>query len=104
MRYNNDSPTYRIYHSSNGKIVSSRDVTFIECEESNTPSMVDDIDEGSKSSDDLQNIYDGVQNLESTTLDNIEGNHSPVHEYNRMTLRFSRKSKENLAEARPFYI
>ena len=60
--------------------------------------MVDDMDEGSKNSDDLENVYDGIQKLESTTLDNVEGNHSPVHQYNRMTLRFSRKIKDNLAE------
>ena len=99
--YNNDSPTYRIYYDTNSKIVSSRNVTFIECVESNTPSMVDDIDEGSKSSDDLENnVYDGIQNLESTTLDNVEGSHGPVRQYNRMILRASRKSRDNLKEAK----
>ena len=29
--YNNDSLTYRIYDNANSKIVSSRNVTFIEC-------------------------------------------------------------------------
>ena len=44
--------------------------------------MVDDIDEESKSSDDLENVYDGIQNLESTTLDNnVEGSHDPVPEW-----------------------
>ena len=63
--------------------------------------MVDDIGEGSKSYDDLENnVYDGIQNLELTTLDNVEGSHGPVDQYNRMTLRSSRKSKENLAEAK----
>ena len=63
--------------------------------------MVDDIGEGSKSCDDLENnVYDGIQDLESTTLDNVEGSHGPVHQYNRMTLRSSRKSKVNLAEAK----
>ena len=47
--YNNDSPTYRMYDNTNGKIVSSRNVTLIECVDSSTPSMVDDIGEGSKS-------------------------------------------------------
>ena len=37
----------------------------------NTPSMVDDIDEGSKSSDDLENVYDGIQNVETTGSDNV---------------------------------
>ena len=98
--YNNDSPTYRIYGNTNGKIVSSRNVAFIECVESNTPSMFDDIDEGSKRSDDLENVYYRIQNLESTTLDNVEGSHGPVHQHNRMSLRSSRKSKDNLAEAK----
>ena len=100
--YNNDSPTYRIYGNANGKIGSSRNVTSIECVESNTPSMVDDIDEGSRSSDDLENVYqyDRIRNLESTTLDDVEGSHCPVHQYNRMTLQSRRKSKDNLAEAK----
>ena len=62
--------------------------------------MVDDIDEESKSSDDFGNIYHGVPNLESTTLGNAEGSHGPVHQYNRMTLRSSRKRRDNLAEAK----
>ena len=136
--YNNDSPTYRIYYNTNSKIVSSRSVKFIECVESNTPSMVDDIvGEGRKNYDDLEkNVYDGIQNLELTTLDSVEGSHGPVHQYNRMTLvvvvvvshiqrldcqpekpalhggqsrswsaeqgklRSSRKSRDNLAEAK----
>ena len=60
------SPTYRIYDNTNDKILSSRNVTFIECVESNTPPMVDDIDKRSKSSDDLENVNDRIQNLEST--------------------------------------
>ena len=80
--------------------MSSRNVTFIECLESNTLSMVDLIDEESKGSDDLENVYDEIQNLESTTLDFVEGSHGPVHQYNRMTLRSSRKSRDNLAEAK----
>ena len=91
--YNNDNPTYRIYDSANGKIVSSRNVTFIECVENNTPSMVDDIDKWSKNSDNLENVYDGIQNLESTVLDNVEGNHSLVHQYNIVTPRSGRKHK-----------
>ena len=59
-----------------------------------------DIDEGSRSSDDLENVYDRIRNLESTTLDDVEGSHCPVHQYNRMTLQSRRKSKDNLAEAK----
>ena len=36
--YNNDSPTYRIHDSTKDKIVSSLNVTFVECVESNTSS------------------------------------------------------------------
>ena len=67
----NDSPTYRTNDSTNGKIVSSRNATFTKCVGSNTPSMVDDIDEGSKSSDDLESVYDGIQNMETTGSDNV---------------------------------
>ena len=48
-----------------------------------------------------KNVYDGIQNLESTTLYDVEGNHGgPVHQYNRMTLRSSRKSRDNPSEAK----
>ena len=40
------------------------------------PSMVDDIDGVSKSSDDLQNVYDGMKHLESMGLDDIEGDNN----------------------------
>ena len=63
--------------------------------------MVDDIvGEGGKNYDLEKNVYDGIQNLESTTLDNVEVSHGPVYQYNRMTLRSSRKSRDNLAEAK----
>ena len=96
---NNDSPTYRMYDSINGKIVSSGNVASIQCVENSTPLMVGDVDEGSKSLDDLENVYDGIQTLESTVLENVEGNHSSV-QYNKMTLRSTRKSRDNLEEAK----
>ena len=49
------------------------------------PSMVDDIDGGDTSSDDLQNVYDGMKHLESTGLDDVEGDNNPVHQYDGMT-------------------
>ena len=62
--------------------------------------MVDDIDEGSTSSDDFKNVYDGIQDLESTVSDSVESNHNPVHQYDRMTpLRSRRHNKENLARS-----
>ena len=33
--------------------------------------MVDCIDKGGKSSADLENVYDGIQNLETTDSDNV---------------------------------
>ena len=33
--------------------------------------MVDDIDEGSKSSDDPENIYDGIQDVETPGSDDV---------------------------------
>ena len=47
--------------------------------------MVDDIDGVSKSSDDLQNVYDGMKHLESMGLDDIEGDNNLVHQYDGMT-------------------
>ena len=100
--YNNDSPTYRKYDSTtNGKIVSSRNVTFIECVENNTPSMVADIDEGSKSSDNLENVHDGIQNVKTTGLDNVRNNE--VYQDDTLTLRFIEKGtgKGDLAGKKP---
>ena len=63
---------YRIYDNTNGKIVSFCNITFIEQLQSNAPStMVNDTDEGSKSSDYLENVYDGTTNMESTSSDDV---------------------------------
>ena len=58
--HDNGSPTYRILHNPSS---TSSEVGC--CEKSNTPSsmmmVVDDIDNGSKSSDNLGHVYDGIQ-------------------------------------------
>ena len=38
--------------------------------------MVNDIDKGSKSSDGLENVYDGIQSLETTGQDNVGSDNS----------------------------
>ena len=50
--------------------------------QSNAPSsMIDDTDEGSRSSDNLEDVQDGITNLESTGMNNVEGNFNSVHLY-----------------------
>ena len=38
--------------------------------------MVDSTDQGSKSSDDLENVYDGIKYLETTGSDNVRDDNS----------------------------
>ena len=62
----NDSPTYGIHNRTVGSSTSTRSAISC-CEKNNPPSsMVDDIDEEGKSSD-LQNEYDGIQNVKTTS-------------------------------------
>ena len=63
--------------------------------------MVDDTDEGNKSSDDLENVHDGLQNLETTDSDTAEGNNNPVNHYDRSTLRSHGNSNKNMAGVKP---
>ena len=50
--------------------------------QSNAPSsMIDDTDEGSRSSDNLEDVQDGITNLESTGMNNVESNFNSVHLY-----------------------
>ena len=79
--------------------MSSRNVTFfIECVEDNTPSsMVHDIDNGSKSSEDnLENVLDGIQNVKTTGgSDNVADDR--VSQDDTLVLRFIEKSNGDLA-------
>ena len=49
-----------------------------EWEENTHTHIVDNTDEGYMSSDDLENVNHGITNLESTGLDNAEGNNARV--------------------------
>ena len=84
--HNNGSPTYRILHNP----TSPRSEVSC-CKKNNHPSsiVVDDIDKGSKSSDDLENEYDGIQNVETTSSDSV-GNDDAVKTQDD-TLAFHRK-------------
>ena len=69
MGHNNDSSTFRTYDCTSPN--ESSEVSF--SEKDNSPlSMVDEIDKVSKSSDDIGNVYDGIQkNLEATGSDYV---------------------------------
>ena len=61
---NIDSPTYGIHNHKGSE--------FSCCEKNNPPSsMVGAIDEGSKSSDDLENKHEGIQNVKTTGSYNV---------------------------------
>ena len=62
--HDNDSPTYRVLHNPTSP---RSKVSY--CEKNNPPSsmVVDDSDEGSKSSDDLEKECDGIQNVKTTS-------------------------------------
>ena len=60
--------------------------------------MVDDIDEGSKRSDDLENEYDGIQNVEITGSNNHVGdNDDTANQDDTLTLRFIEKCGWDMA-------
>ena len=72
---NNDSPTYRIHdHAGTNK---SSEVSW--CEKDNPlSSMVDNIDRGSKCLNDLENIYDVIQHVETMGSANV-GNENALN-------------------------
>ena len=92
--HNNDSPTYRILHS----LTSTRSEVSCCCEKNNPPSsvVIDDIDKGSKSSDDLENEYDGIQNVETTGSDNVGDDDAVKKQDGTLTLRFIEKSNGDI--------
>ena len=53
--------------------------------------VVDGIDNGSKSSDDLENKYDGIQNVKTTSSDNVGDDEAVKKQDNTLTLRFIEK-------------
>ena len=80
-----DIPRYRILHK-----FPSTSLEVRCCEKNNTPSstmtVVDDIDKRSNSSDDRENVYNGIQNVETTSSDNV-GDHE-VNRDDTLTSRF----------------
>ena len=80
--YDNDKPTYRIHNSPIGKIVGFRNVTFIGQVENSTPSSrADDVEER-MSSEDPDNLYDGIRNIESNGLD-LESSYDDIESKGR---------------------
>ena len=64
------------------------------CEKNNPPSsmVVDDIDKGRKSSDNLENVYDGIENVKTTGSINVEGD--AINQDDTLTLRFIEKGND----------
>ena len=60
--------------------------------------MVDGIDKGNKSSDDLENEYQGIQNVKATGSYNARDDESVKKQDNTLTLRFIEKSSINTIE------
>ena len=91
--HDNESPTYRILHNP----TSTR--SEVSCCEKNDPpsSMVVGIDEGSESSDDLKNEYDGTQNVKTTGSDNVEDDDEVKNQDDTLTLRLMEKSNRDIA-------
>ena len=69
----NDSPTYGIHTRT---VDSSSKRSKVSCGGKNKPPpsiVIDYTDKGSKSSDGLENGYDGIQNVQTTASDNYIG-------------------------------
>ena len=93
---NNDSPTYGIHDRTVGSSTSKMsEVSYYE--KNNPPSLVDDIDKGSKSSDHLENQYDGTQNVETTGSDNVGDGDAVKNQDGKLTLRSIEKRSGDIA-------
>ena len=93
---NNDSPTYGIHSRTVGSSTSTRSEVSC-CEKNNPPSStVVDIDEGSKSSDDFENEYDGIQNVKTTSSDIVGGCEAVKKQDDTSTLRFIEKNNKDI--------
>ena len=97
---NNDSPTYGIHNRTVGSSTSTRSEVSC-CEKNNPPSsMVVDIDEGSKSSDGLENAYDGIQTVKTTSSYNVGDDEAVEKQDDTLTLRFIEKSNRDITGER----
>ena len=56
--------------------------------------MVVDIDEESKKTDDLENKYDGIQNVKTTSSDIVGGYEAVKNRDDTLTLRFIKNQYE----------
>ena len=67
-------------------------------EQNNPPSsmVVDDVDKWSRSSNDLENVYDGIQNVETTGSDHVGEDYNAVNQDDTLTLRSIEKSDGDL--------
>ena len=89
----NDSPTYGINNRTVGSSTNKRSEVSC-CEKNNSPSslVVDGIDKGSKSSDDLEYEHDGIQNGNTSGSDNVEDGDEVKKQDSTLTLRFIEKN------------
>ena len=90
---NNDNPTYGIHSRTVGSSISTRSEVSC-CEKNNPPSsiIVVDIDERSKSSDDLENEYEGIKNVKTTGTYNLGDDEAVKKQDDTLTLRFIKKT------------
>ena len=63
--------------------------------------VVDDTDKGSKSSDDLENEYDRIQNVETRGSDNVGDDGAVKKQDSTLTLRFIEKVMAIWQEKKP---
>ena len=63
--------------------------------------VVGDIDKGSKSSEDLETVFDGIQNAETTSSDNVRDDDEVKNQDGTLTLRFIEKSNGDMAGEKP---
>ena len=61
--------------------------------------VVDDIDGGSESSDNLDNKYDGIQNVKTTSSDIVGGYEAVKKQDGTLTLRFREKGDRDTSIA-----
>ena len=92
--HSKDSPTYMILHnptSTRSELSCARKITL-----RRLCMVVNDIDEGSKSLDYLENEYDGMQNVKTTSSDIVGGYEAVKKQDNTLTLRFIEKSNRDI--------
>ena len=99
---NNDSPKYGIHTLTVGSSTSKM-LKVSRGGKNNPPSymVVDDIDKGSESSEDLETVFNGIQNAETTSSDNFRDDDEVKDQHGTLTLRFIEKSNGEMAGEKP---